>query len=114
MVSHEPIKFQPEDVIPHLCTHIVYSFSILNSKSLEIESAKEWTDIDAKFYKKVVALKEHRVKVLIALNAMNDAVGDKYGRLLNDEKARLKFIESIVVFIQKHNFDGLDLSLDVS
>lgn len=113
MVSHEPIKFQPEDVIPQLCTHIVYSFSILNSETLKIESAKEWTDIDAKFYKKVAALKEYGVKVLIALNGMNDAVGDKYGRLLNDENSRRNFIESIVVFIQKHNFDGLDIDLEV-
>lgn len=115
LVSHEPIKFQPADVIPQLCTHIVYAFSILDSETLKIESAKKWTDIDGKFYEGVTALKKkHGVKVLIAINGMNDAVGDKYGRLLNDENARSNFVKSIVVFIQKHNFDGLDLNFEVS
>lgn len=116
MVPNEPIKYRPRDVDPYLCTHIVYAFSVLNSETLNIESADEWTDIDNKYYEGVTALKvDNPVKVLLALNGMNDAFsGDKYGRLLKDEKSRQNFIQSIVVFIQKHNFDGLDLNLEVS
>lgn len=113
LVAHQPIKYQPADVQSHLCTHIIYSFSVLNSETLNIEAAKEWTDIDNQYYQNVTALKKEGVKVMIALNAMNDVDGDKYGRLLNDDKARHDFIKSVVVFIQKHNFDGLDLNLEV-
>lgn len=113
LVSHEPIKFQPADVHPYFCTHIIYSFSVLNAETLNIESAKEWTDIDNQYYQNVTRLKDEGVKVMIALNGMNDVDGDKYGRLLNDEKARQDFIRNVVVFIQKHNFDGLDINLEV-
>lgn len=114
LVPNEPIRYHPRDIDPYLCTHIVYAFSILNSETLNIESADKWTDIDNKYYEGVTSLKDKNdVKVLLALNGMNDAVGDKYGRLLQDETARKNFIESIVIFIQKHNFDGLDLDLEV-
>lgn len=113
LVSHEPIKYQPADVEPRLCTHIIYTFSVLNSETLNIESAKEWTDIDNQYYQNVTRLKKHGVKVLIALNAMNDVDGDKFGRLLNDASARQDFIKNVVVFIQKHDFDGLDINLEV-
>lgn len=81
---------------------------------MNIETAQKWTDIDNKYYEQITALKEYGIKVLIALNALNDAGGDKYDRLLKDKKTREDFIRSIVVFITKHNFDGLDLDLEVS
>lgn len=61
------------------------------------------------FYEKVTALKAKGVKVLIAIGGWNDSLGDKYSRLVNSPAARKKFIDHVIQFIQKHNFDGLDL-----
>merc|ERR1711934_349870 len=35
--------------------------------------------------------------------------GDKYSRLANSPSARARFIEDVIPFIEKHDFDGLDL-----
>jgi hypothetical protein len=47
--------------------------------------------------------------VLIALGGWNDSLGDKYSRLVNSLSARANFVTTIVEFIEKYSFDGLDL-----
>ena len=65
--------------------------------------------LSSEFYEKVVALKKHGIKVLIAIGGWNDSLGSKYSKLVNNPSARAKFTEHVVGFIKKHNFDGLDL-----
>jgi len=50
-----------------------------------------------------------KVKVLLALGGWNDSAGDKYSRLVNNSTAREKFVKSILSFLKKYKFDGLDL-----
>lgn len=47
--------------------------------------------------------------MLIALGGWNDSLGDKYSRLVNSPSARANFVRTVVEFIEKYNFDGLDL-----
>lgn len=61
------------------------------------------------FYERVTMLKAKGVKVLIAIGGWNDSLGGKYSRLVNSAAARKKFIDHVIQFILKHNFDGLDL-----
>ena len=63
----------------------------------------------ADFYRKVTELKSQGIKVLIALGGWNDSLGDKYSRLVNSPSARANFVRTVVEFIEKHDFDGLDL-----
>lgn len=63
----------------------------------------------AEFYEKVTALRAKGVKVLVAIGGWNDSLGGKYSRLVNSPAARKKFIDHVIQFIQKYNFDGLDL-----
>ena len=49
------------------------------------------------------------VQVTLALGGWNDSKGDKYSRLVNSPAARARFIEDVIAFIEKHDFDGLDL-----
>lgn len=49
------------------------------------------------------------MKVSLALGGWNDSAGDKYSRLVNNPAARKKFIAQAVQFLEKYNFDGLDL-----
>lgn len=49
------------------------------------------------------------MKVSIALGGWNDSLGNKYSKLVNNPAARAKFIQHVMEFIEKYNFDGLDL-----
>lgn len=61
------------------------------------------------FYGKVTALKAKGKKVLIAIGGWNDSLGNKYSRLVNNPTSRARFVTSVVEFIEKWHFDGLDL-----
>lgn len=57
----------------------------------------------------MTAYKAKGIKVLIAIGGWNDSLGDKYSRLVSNPQARAKFIQTVIEFIEKWNFDGLDL-----
>nr|WNT43924.1 chitinase 2 [Monochamus alternatus] len=102
-------KYLPSDIDPELCTHINYGFAVLDSTSLTIKPHDSWADIDNEFYKKVTEYKTKGIKVLIAIGGWNDSLGNKYSRLVNDPQARARFITNVIQFIEKWDFDGLDL-----
>jgi len=102
-------KYDPEDIDPKLCTHIVYGFAILDPNELTIKIHDSWADVDKKFYEKVTALKSQGKKVTIAIGGWNDSEGDKYSRLVSNVAVRRNFVRHVVGFIKQHNFDGLDL-----
>ena len=81
----------------------------MDSNKLVIKPHDRWADLDNQFYQKVTFLKKHGVKVLIAIGGWNDSRGNKYSRLVNSPSARAKFTKHVVEYIEKHNFDGLDL-----
>lgn len=71
-------------------------------------------DVDVDMYKKILDLKKHGIKVLIALGGKKDSIGTKYGKLLTDDTIRKTFIDSVMKFFDMYKFDGLDLVLEVS
>jgi len=107
-------KFDPEDIDPNICTHIIYGFAVLDSNTLLMKSHDPYADMSDGYsgkdmYRKVTEFKKHGIKVTLALGGWNDSKGDKYSRLVNNPAARSKFIEHAIKFIEKHDFDGLDL-----
>ncbi|KAB7504487.1 putative chitinase 3 [Armadillidium nasatum] len=102
-------KFLPDDIDEGICTHIVYGFAVLDYSNLIIKPHDSWADIDNRFYERVTALRAKGIKVTIAIGGWNDSEGDKYSRLVHSPSSRARFIEHVVGFIKKHNFDGLDL-----
>jgi chitinase len=102
-------KFLPENIDPELCTHIVYGFAVLNRDTLTIQPHDSWADIDNNFYKRVCDLKKKGLKVSVAIGGWNDSAGDKYSRLVRSAESRRKFIKHVTEFIEKYDFDGLDL-----
>ncbi|XP_031637638.1 probable chitinase 10, partial [Contarinia nasturtii] len=104
-------KYSPEDIDSHLCTHIVYGFASLDANTLTIKTYDSWVDIDNHFYQRVTAYHQKGIKILIAIGGWNDST-EKYSRLLTNSSARHKFIESVIDFIGKYNFQGLDLDLE--
>jgi GH18 family chitinase len=63
----------------------------------------------ADFYRKVTGLRSQGIKVLIGIGGWNDSLGDKYSRLVNSPSSRANFVRTVIEFIEKYNFDGLDL-----
>jgi len=102
-------KYVPEDIDPDLCTHINYGFAVLDKVKLIIKIHDSWADVDNEFFKRVAAMKKKGSKVLLALGGWNDSLGDHYHRLVKSKSARKNFIEEALKFIQKYDFDGLDL-----
>ncbi|KAG5889208.1 hypothetical protein JTB14_033286 [Gonioctena quinquepunctata] len=102
-------KYLPEDIDENLCTHVVYGFAVLDYSNYIIKAHDSWADFDNQFYKRVTEYKSKGVKVSIAIGGWNDSLGDKYSKLVNNPAARRKFIEHVLKFLDKYNFDGLDL-----
>lgn len=67
-------RFIPEDINPYLCTHINYAFAVLDSESLTIKIHDSWADVDNRFMKRIVGLREKnpKLKVSLALGGWND------------------------------------------
>ena len=57
----------------------------------------------------MVEYKKKGKKVSLALGGWNDSQGDKYSRLVNNPASRSKFIKHALEFLEKYDFDGLDL-----
>lgn len=45
----------------------------------------------------------------MAIGGWNDSAGNKYSRLVNSPSARQRFITTVIQFIEKYEFEGLDL-----
>jgi len=103
------MRFFPEDIDPHLCTHIIYSFAKLGSKSQL--SMYEWND--DKMYPRMMALKKKNpaLKILLAVGGWNHENGDtsKFSVMVNDNSKRKNFIDSSIALLRQYGFDGLDL-----
>ena len=59
-------------------------------------------------------LKNPKLKVLIALGGWIDSNDNResYNLVFNNEKASELFTDSVIKFLEKWNFDGLDISFE--
>jgi len=112
-------KFTPENINPKLCTHIIYSFAGLEGSSSSeapwsIKSLDPWMDLEDEYrlagFRKVTDLKyvNPKLKITLAIGGWNEG-STKYSEMARDPEKRKTFVESVVEFLKKHNFDGLDL-----
>merc|ERR1711892_1200864 len=107
-------QFNPEHIDPNICTHIIYGFAVLDQNTMLVKSHDPYADMTdgysgKDFYAKVTEFKKYGIKVTLALGGWSDSKGSKYSKLVNDPAARKRFIEHVIPFIEKHDFDGLDL-----
>ena len=107
-------KYEVEDIDASLCSHIIYSFVVLDANTHLIKIHDQWLDIDLGNINKFIGLKGTNpdVKLLVALGGWNDSRTSKYSELLADPAKRAAFVADAVNFIQRYGFDGLDLDYE--
>lgn len=98
-------KFVPEQLDAKLCTHIIYSFGSLDPGSLTVREFDKWSDLDNDLYRRTTAFK---VPVLLAIGGWTDSTGDKYSRLVSSSSARHQFIATLIPYLQKYGFSGVN------
>ncbi|TRY70996.1 hypothetical protein TCAL_02426 [Tigriopus californicus] len=107
-------KFTPDDIDPALCTNLIYSFAGLDAETSSIKSLDPWMDLEENYglagFRKATELKHAypNLKVTLAIGGWNEG-SKKYSDLAADPEKRKVFVQSVVEFLQQHNFDGLDL-----
>lgn len=107
-------SFAIEHIDPDLCTHLIYSFAGLDPKENAIKSLDAWQDLTDNYgkggYQRFTRLKEKypHLKVSLAIGGWNEG-STNYSEMAADANRRSKFVASVVDFIKKYNFDGLDL-----
>lgn len=102
-----------DNIDPSLCTHFVYAFAILDPNSFKIKIYDTWGDIDLGGYSKFIGLKAQNpsLKMMISLGGWTDSTDGsrKYSKLVASSANIASFVNSVMSFLLKYGFDGLDI-----
>jgi len=98
-------KFRPEDVDPTLCTHMIFSFGTIKNGELATFEPN-----DGEVIGRLIDLKKinANLKFLFAIGGWN-AAADGFKDIVASDQAMNHFVETSINFLNKYNFDGLDL-----
>ncbi|KAB0790753.1 hypothetical protein PPYR_15658 [Photinus pyralis] len=106
-------KFTIEDIDASLCTHLVYGFAKL--EKFEIAAFDPWLDLSKNetgggldAYARFNKLKKSGVKTIVAIGGWNEG-SEKYSLMASTAASRMEFARSVLKFLQKHGFDGIDI-----
>ncbi|KAG7472213.1 hypothetical protein MATL_G00106610 [Megalops atlanticus] len=81
-----PTIYMPNDIDPCLCTHLLYAFATMKNNQL---ATYEWNDVE--------------------LYSQFNALKNQFSAMVASPTNRKTFIDSVIVFLRKYEFDGLDI-----
>lgn len=106
-------KFDVEDIDPNLCSHIVFGFAGLGFDN-KIRALDAWNELYDNWgkgaYLRFTGLKKKNpnLKAILAIGGWNEG-SVKYSSMASSPAQRKIFVDSVVEFLDKYNFDGLDM-----
>ncbi|XP_017155895.1 mucin-5AC isoform X11 [Drosophila miranda] len=102
-------KFNPQNINPYLCTHLVYAFGGF-TKDNQMKPFDKYQDIEQGGYAKFTGLKTYnkQLKTMIAIGGWNEA-SSRFSPLVASGERRQQFIKNILKFLRQNHFDGIDL-----
>ncbi|XP_069678389.1 acidic mammalian chitinase-like [Periplaneta americana] len=98
-----------DNIDPSLCTHHIYAFAGVNSNG-EVTIGDSYSDIDLGGYSKFNGMRNNNpsIKTMIAIGGAS-AGSQTFSKVVNDASKRSAFVNNIVNFIKKYNFNGVDI-----
>ncbi|XP_048248854.1 chitinase-3-like protein 1 [Haliotis rufescens] len=103
-----PVTFNPEDIAPHLCTHLSFAFATLDDSGTQLKAADSGDDPG--MYKRFNALKSGSPHLKTLLSVGGWTMGSKLFSVLVANDSNIEaFSTSTVKFLRDHGFDGLDI-----
>ncbi|KAM9319223.1 chitotriosidase-1-like [Gastrophryne carolinensis] len=104
----EPAKYMPRNIDPQLCTHLMYAFATMNQHKI---AAYEWND-DV-LYEQFNNLKKVNPELVtvLAIGGWNFGT-QKFTDMVASAGNRKIFIDSVIAWLRKYNFDGIDLDFE--
>ncbi|XP_049310852.1 LOW QUALITY PROTEIN: mucin-16 [Bactrocera dorsalis] len=102
-------KFNPQNINPYLCTHLVYAFGGF-TKDNQMKPFDKYQDVEQGGYAKFTGLKTYnkQLKTMIAIGGWNEA-SSRFSPLMANPERRQQFIKNILKFLRQNHFDGIDL-----
>jgi chitinase len=102
-------KFNPQNINPYLCTHLVYAFGGF-TKENTLKPFDKYQDIEQGGYAKFTGLKTYNknLKVMLAIGGWNEG-STRFSPLVASEQRRQEFVKNIIKYLRQNRFDGLDL-----
>ncbi|KAK6625867.1 hypothetical protein RUM43_006166 [Polyplax serrata] len=103
-------KYDVDNIPTDRCTDIIYSFIGVNEKDWSVLVLDEHLEIQNKQFEKFTSLKKKNpdLRLTVAVGGWGEG-GKKYSDLVSMKQRRDVFIRSIIDFLHKYNFDGLDI-----
>ncbi|XP_059052233.1 mucin-2 [Achroia grisella] len=102
-------KFNPQNINPYLCTHLIYAFGAF-TKENTLKPFDKYQDIEKGGYAKFVGLKTYNknLKTLLAIGGWNEG-STRFSPMVASRERRKEFVRNAIKFLRQNRFDGLDL-----